>query len=70
MANTRQSIVIEKEDAEMFEEKEVWSDPENDIEYNQELVDSLDHWEKEKVVLIKRKRRINSGICRLQASRP
>ena len=44
------SIVIEEEDGQMFEEKEIWSDSENDIEYNQELVDWLDDWEKEKVV--------------------
>jgi hypothetical protein len=48
VANTRQSIVIE-EDA-RFEEKELWSDSDDDIEYNQELVDWLDDWEKEKAV--------------------
>ena len=50
VANTRQSIVIEDEDSQMFEEKEVWSDSEDDVEYNQELVDWLDDWEKEKAV--------------------
>ena len=49
VANTRESIVID-EDAQMYEDKEVWSDSEDDIEYNQELIDWLDDWEKEKEV--------------------
>lgn len=32
----------------MVDEKEVWSDSEDEIEYNQELIDWLDDWEKEK----------------------
>lgn len=48
MANTRQSVAIEGDDAQMVDEKEVWSDSEDEIEYNQELIDWLDDWEKEK----------------------
>jgi hypothetical protein len=32
------------------EVKEAWSNSEDDIEYNQELIDWLEEWEKEKVI--------------------
>ena len=47
VANTRQSVVIEGDDAEMVDENEVWSDSEDEIEYNQELIGWLGDWEKE-----------------------
>jgi hypothetical protein len=47
VANTHQSFVIE-EDTEMCEKMEGWSDSEDDLEYNQGLVDWLEEWEKEK----------------------
>jgi len=62
VANTRQSVVIE-EDPQMFEEGEVWSDPEDDIEYNQELVDWLDEWEKKKGIADRAKEILQA--CRL-----
>ena len=50
MANTRQPFVIEEEDAGVCEKLEVWSNSEDDLEYNQGLVDWLEEWEKEKAI--------------------
>jgi hAT family C-terminal dimerisation region len=47
VTNTHQSFVIE-ENAEMYETMEGWSDSEDDLEYNQGLVDWLEKWEREK----------------------
>lgn len=39
MGGKNSPTLCEEEDTRICEEKEVWSDSEDDIEYNQELID-------------------------------